>query len=155
MRFCILLTVCLLGPLLSAQDLLLQGATLLDPATQTRQQKQVWIQDGQVKAVLDQAPADFAGETLDLSGQFLLPGLYDMHVHSWGNPGTGAQMEFLGTAGSADRMLYCGVTGMLDLFSLEKDIFALRDRQRAGQAGGADIYAAGPILTCTGGHGTE
>jgi hypothetical protein len=52
-------------------------------------------------------------------------------------------------------MLYSGVTGFLDLFSIEDQILSLRDRQRSGGVVGADIHAAGPILTSTGGHGTE
>ncbi len=52
-------------------------------------------------------------------------------------------------------MLFAGVTSFLDLFAPESDIFALRDRQRTTGLAGADIFAAGPCLTATGGHCTE
>jgi len=48
-----------------------------------------------------------------------------------------------------------GVTAFLNLFSPEDYIFELRSEQRSGHFLGADIYAAGPILTCPDGHGTE
>jgi imidazolonepropionase-like amidohydrolase len=47
------------------------------------------------------------------------------------------------------------VTALLDLFNDEATIFALRDRQRAGGIGGAEIFASGPCFTATKGHCSE
>jgi hypothetical protein len=50
------------------------------------------------------------------------------------------------------RILRAGVTALLDLFNDEAAVFALRDRQRAGEVGGAEIFASGPCFTATQGH---
>ncbi|PAP77255.1 CIA30 family protein [Rubrivirga marina] len=88
----------------------------------------------------------------------MLPGLLDLHVHSYGNLSPSG-VETLGTEGAARRMLYAGVTGFLDLFADEDAIFALRDRQRAAtgpeRRDAADVHAAGPLLTAPGGYGTQ
>ncbi|MEL6589131.1 MAG: CIA30 family protein [Bacteroidota bacterium] len=141
-------------PLL-AQDILLTNAQILDPDQQIISETHLWLKDGKVYQQSEQIPADFAGPQIDLSGKYVLPAFVDLHTHSWGNAGVGGQMEMLMTKGSAERMLYCGVTAFLDLFSEENSIFAMRDQQRSEGMLGADIFCAGPILTCDGGHGTE
>lgn len=140
---------------LPAQNLLLENASIVDPETQTIETGTLWIQDGRIHQRLKKAPKHFDGERIDLRGKYLLPSLLDLHTHSWGNSGLGGNMEMLMTEKTAERMLYCGVSSFLDLFSEENYIFALRDRQRAEGGTGADLYCAGPILTCEGGHGTE
>ncbi|MFK7922661.1 MAG: CIA30 family protein [Bacteroidia bacterium] len=140
---------------LSAQDLLLENASVLNPETQTTESVHLWLKDGKIHQRLKKSPTTFEGERIDLSGQFIVPAFVDLHTHSWGNAGVGGQMEFLMTSGVAERMLYCGVTAFLDLFSEENSIFAIRQQQRSEGLLGADIYCAGPILTCDGGHGTE
>jgi imidazolonepropionase-like amidohydrolase len=148
--------------------LLLANARLVDPATRTVKRGALRIDGKRIAAVLDEAPVNFNGRTLDLDGKWVLPGLVDAHVHSWGNTGPAfRQRQMLQTSGTAKMMLYSGVTAFLDLFSPEDYIFALRNEQRSdGFPGarsattsslplGADIYAAGPILTCPDGHGTE
>jgi imidazolonepropionase-like amidohydrolase len=175
-RFTLLLTALLLVPVEttaqpasdSTNRLLLTDAQLVDPETKTVERGALQIEGERIAAVLEEAPADFDGRTLDLDGKWVLPGLVDAHVHSWGNTGPAFQQrQMLQTSGTAKMMLYAGVTGFLDLFSPEDYIFDLRNRQRTeGVRGaqsettsslplGADIYAAGPILTCPDGHGTE
>lgn len=152
--FLLFIAALLNSPLL-AQDLLLTNAQIIDPDQQSIIEAQLWLKDGKVHQQLEQIPADFAGQQIDLSGKYLLPAFVDLHTHSWGNAGVGGQMEMLMTNGSAERMLYCGVTAFLDLFSEENSIFAMRNQQRSEGMPGADIFCAGPILTCDGGHGTE
>jgi len=137
------------------QDLLLQNAQIVDPATQKISRGMILIRNGKIEQILSAAPKNFAGEKIDLAGKWIIPGLNDMHAHSYGNMAPAGQMQLLTTTGAAKVMLYCGVTGFLDLFSVENEILQLRDQQRQGGVAGADIYCAGPILTCTGGHGTE
>ena len=139
----------------SAQDLLLKNGRIVDPATRTIISGAIVIRGGTIASILPEAPATFDGRTVDLSGKWVIPGLNDMHVHSFGNIGPGNQMQLLGTADVARVMLYSGVTGFLDLFMAEDQILDTRDRQRRDGLLGADIYCAGPIITCPGGHGTE
>ncbi|MCI0690811.1 CIA30 family protein [candidate division KSB1 bacterium] len=138
-----------------SQDLLLQNAQIVDPVAQKISRGSILIRNGKIEQILNAAPKNFAGEKVDLTGKWIIPGLNDMHVHSYGNMAPGNNMQLFMTPGAAKTMLYCGVTGFLDLFSAESEILRLRDQQRRDGMSGADIYCAGPILTCTGGHGTE
>ncbi|MFK7845745.1 MAG: CIA30 family protein [Rhodothermales bacterium] len=144
-----------------AQDLLLNNAQIVDPAGETITTGSVLIRNGRVSEIssatfMAEQPASFDGEIIDLQGKWLMPGLNDMHTHSYGNMGPSQTAgDFVMTGAVARRMLYAGVTGFLDLFSAEDFIFQLREQKRNGEFPGADIYAAGPILTAPGGHGTE
>lgn len=139
------------------QGFLLTNAQLVDTEKQEIHTGHIWIQADTIVKVFTQLPESFVGERIDLTGQYVIPGLYDMHTHSWGNMAPGGLGDILSTDGTAKRMLYAGVVGFLDLFSPEAYILNLRDQQRQNpqKVPGASIHAAGPIFTCTGGHGTE
>jgi len=155
MRSFLLLLLFVITKIAFSQNLLLQNAQIVDPAAQKISRGHILIRDGKIAQILAAVPKGFKGEQIDLAGKWVIPGLNDMHVHSFGNVAPGNNMQLLMTPGTAKMMLYCGVTGFLDLFSLESQIFADREQQRKSGALGADIYCAGPILTCTKGHGTE
>ncbi|MCH7677122.1 hypothetical protein IH879_19545, partial [candidate division KSB1 bacterium] len=138
-----------------SQNLLLKNGHIVNPATQEITNGHLVIQDEIIKYILKKAPETFDGEVIDLSGKWLIPSLNDMHTHSYGNAGPGRTTQFLSTAGTAKMMLYCGVTGFLDLFNAEDYIINLRNQQRTKGLPGADIYCAGPCFTCTNGHCTE
>jgi imidazolonepropionase-like amidohydrolase len=139
-----------------APPLLLTDAHLVNPATKTVRRGALRIEGERIAAVLDEAPANFDGHTLDLNGKWVLPGLVDAHVHSWGNTGPAFQQrQMLQTMGSAKMMLYSGVTAFLDLASPEDYILNLRNRQRSEGFLGADIHAAGAPFTHPSGHGTQ
>lgn len=139
------------------QGMLLTNGLLVNPETKEIHTGHLHIQADTLVQVYKQIPQGFEGEITDLAGKYILPGLYDMHTHSWGNMAPGGLVDILSTDGTAKRMLYAGVTGFLDLFSPEAYIIDLRDKQRTSpaQVPGADIHCAGPIFTCTDGHGTE
>lgn len=151
-----LLALVLAAPL-QAQQLLISNVQVVDPATQKISKRHVLIEGDQIVSVSLKAPKSFSGATVPGDGQYLIPGLMDMHVHSWGNSSPNGRHEMLFTGGAAARMLAFGVTGFLDLFGLEDFILAARDGQRTGGFAQdlADLYCSGPILTCTDGHGTE
>jgi imidazolonepropionase-like amidohydrolase len=140
---------------ISAQDLLIRDVTVLDPINRSSRRGSVIVRDGHIADILREAPEKFEGEVLDGAGKWLIPGLNDMHVHSFGNIAPQGTMEVMGSERVARVLLFAGVTGFLDLFSMEDQILGLRDAQRKEGLEAADIYAAGPILTSTGGHGTE
>jgi hypothetical protein len=72
---------------------------------------------------------------VDGTGNFLIPGLWDMHSH---NQASGRE--------SLDLYLAHGVTGTRDMGSDLDFILPLRDRIRRGELSGPEIVAAGPIL---------
>ena len=76
-------------------------------------------------------------EPIDASGQFLIPGLWDMHVHLGGlDAGTRAGPAFIAH----------GVTGVRDMGSPLDEILTLRDGWRNASPSGPRLVAAGPIL---------
>jgi imidazolonepropionase-like amidohydrolase len=139
---------------LSAQDLVLTNARIVDPAGGTVVEGDLWIADGVVAGV-GAAPADAAGERIDLGGRWVIPALHDLHTHSSGNRAPGRVVENGGTRATAVRVLRAGVTSFLDLFGAEDDIFRVRAAQWHGDAPGAEIFAAGPCFTATRGHCSE
>ena len=81
-------------------------------------------------------------ETIDGSGQTLLPGFIDSHTHAWGD--------------ALERALVFGVTTELDMFSLPEFGRQMRaDQAKFGAPDRADLYSAGYLATVPGGHGTE
>jgi imidazolonepropionase-like amidohydrolase len=154
----ILLTILSLGLLGSvpsqANDLILKNATLLNPGKQSVVRASLLIRKGLIEKIAKSLPETEGARVLNLQGKFVLPGLWDMHVHAWGNtnPQAGAdpkRVQFLGFKGSAEAMLQCGVTGFLDL-GAPVSIFRLREEQRFGDGEGADLCASGPMFTCPG-----
>lgn len=139
----------------AAQDLAVTNAIVLDPASQTTTRGTILVRDGKVAAVGSDVAVPDGVEVMDAGGRFVVPGLFDMHTHSFGNVAPSGTGQMLGAPGVAKLALYSGVIGFLDLFSVEDMILGMRDRQRAEGLPGADIYASGPCLTATDGHCSE
>jgi imidazolonepropionase-like amidohydrolase len=97
----------------------------------------VLIHDGRIAGIEKTSAGAVAKGTqgVDGSGKFLIPGLWDMHVHlSW-------------TTGSALPVLVAnGVTGVRDMGGLLPELDDWRTRIAAGLIAGPRIVRAGPIL---------
>lgn len=145
----------LIGPAATAQDLVLQNARIVDPTTRTVTPGAIWIANGRIVGTGTSAPAGAPGERVDLGGQFVIPGLVDMHTHSFGNSAPGGVSDGGGTQATMLRVPRAGVTAFLDLFGAEDYLFGLRERQHKGEIGGAELFAAGPCFTATRGHCSE
>ncbi|MGI9629317.1 MAG: amidohydrolase family protein, partial [Longimicrobiales bacterium] len=146
-----------LTPSAQAQDVLLTSVQIVDPALETVVEGSVLVQDGLIAQIGAGVEAPEGTRTLDLAGRWVIPGLFDLHTHSFGNFAIGGAPEMLGPLGVAGVAMRAGVVGYLDLFSPEDMILGARDQQRAAQEGRqeADIFAAGPCLTATNGHCSE
>ncbi len=138
-----------------AQDLLLEHAHIVDPESWTITDGNIWIHDQAIKRIGTDTAPGFRGKKIDLTGRWVVPAFADMHAHTQrGNFGPGPWQK-LTPLEVARLCLYDGVASVVDLFADEKVIFPARDRQRREGLPGADIYAAGPMLTCTNGHGSH
>jgi imidazolonepropionase-like amidohydrolase len=137
------------------EGLLLTNAYVVDPASQEVRKSNLLIREGMILASPDRVPPEFSGQIVDMDGKWIIPGLNDMHTHSYGNQIPGDTNDSPGTEVVAQRLLYAGVTGFLDLFGDEDTLYELRARQDAGEVGGADIFTSLSCLTATDGHCTE
>jgi imidazolonepropionase-like amidohydrolase len=103
------------------------------------------VERGEVRVV--------AGETLDATGHTVLPGLFDMHVHS---PGESAPYGYFSPVDLMEAnmkgRLRAGVLSYLDVGSMAHLIFETRDRARSGAMLASNVFAAGPLFTPQGGH---
>jgi imidazolonepropionase-like amidohydrolase len=145
----ILLLLLLASPVLAAErgDLLIRDVHLVDPETQTVTAGHMLVRDGKIAQIWHSALPDDVTATQVLEGQhkWLMPGLFDLHVHATGDPApTEPEADDLAMDPTqvALRMASVGVTEFLDLGNEPGRIFAARD---AAMARAAHVDAAGPV----------
>ena len=88
-----------------------------------------------IAAVGPQVRVPKNAEVIDGTGKFLIPGLWDMHVH---HQATGPE--------AVDLFVANGVVGTRDMGADLDFILQLRDQIKRGELLGPEILAAGPIL---------
>ena len=75
------------GPAAGSPPLVLQGVTVIDmTGAAPRPGMTVVIRDGRIETVSSEASVPRGSRVVDARGKFLIPGLWDMHVHLWGSP---------------------------------------------------------------------
>lgn len=122
----------------------------------------VTVADGRIAAV-GAAPSTLPAGTLDLGERTLLPGLIDVHAHLadnawmpeedfdyWAMPP--ASFGIVGTV-NARTMLHAGFTTIRNVSEAYFTGIALRDAIAAGWIEGPRVFASGPMISITGGHG--
>jgi len=141
------------------------GTLLAVPGEPPRKEQSILISGNRIVSVVDGSvdPSDFDdAQLIDLSDQFVLPGLMDMHVHLTGelSPTSRTEALFMSTtmnalrgAHFAAKTLRAGFTTVRDLGAKPEAIFALRDAIKEGYVDGPRVFAAGSAIAATGGHG--
>jgi len=131
-----LLALLACGPAAGSPALVLKGVTVIDmTGAAPRPGMTVVVRDGRIESVAAEASVPEGARIVDAGGKFLIPGLWDMHVHLWGSP----ERLF-------PLFLANGVTGVRDMASPAEQIFRLREEVRSGKALGPRIVACGPQL---------
>src|ERR1700691_4739129 len=102
----------------------------------------VAVADGKIVAVGTNVASAPNAQVIDGSGDTLLPGLIDSHVHAW-------VREVLGMG------LVMGVTTELDMYMRWEDALKWRAEESKGASDIADFRTAGTAIAVAGGHGTE
>jgi imidazolonepropionase-like amidohydrolase len=113
-----------------------------------------------------QAPRPVDGEpVIDSAGRWLLPGLFDLHVHLTADPRQPDFLRYLITtpipdqalmgARNAREMLEAGFTAARDLGGVGYANVALKRAIDAGWIPGPRLVTAGHFLTVPGGHGDQ
>ncbi len=116
--------------------------------------RDVLLADGRISLVMERGKVTVPPGAVELSGAgaTLLPGLIDMHGHV----GNAPEPSWLGKLPNPNRnlqsYLYSGVTTVLDPADMSNQAFVRRAQVKSGELLGPRIFAAGPIVTATGGH---
>ncbi|MGI9308358.1 MAG: amidohydrolase family protein [Gammaproteobacteria bacterium] len=161
-------------PVLGKDLVVIHAGTLLAiPGEAPQREQSIVIENGRIVRVESgfATPEVIAAEFgttvtfVDLSNQFVLPGLMDAHVHIMAQPGTfvnnarrggGALSKSdLALTGAvyAQRTLAAGFTTVRDLGTNNESVFALRKAINMGLLPGPTLLTSGPTLSATGAHG--
>lgn len=136
----------------------LTNATVIDCVTpRPISGASVTIDRGRIVEVLDgsRSPDTRDADVVDLGGAYLLPGLWDVHIHPDYLAGTGASVAEQ-TALFGHRLMEAltesGVVGVRCAGASHFMDVAWKRAFDAGQYVGPRVFAAGHFLTTTGGH---
>ncbi len=145
----------------------LVGGTLIDGYGSDPIKNSVVIIEGErIKAVgtIDNTPIPKGAEVISTEGMSVLPGLWDMHVHTMinGHADYGywdetypPLFESVIMPASAHQLLMAGVTSARDLGGPLKESLAVRDAINRGDIPGATLYVSGPFIQHRPYPGTE
>ena len=121
-------------------DLALTHVTVIDAVNPVRRNQTVLIDDGRIVDIVDSdiAPEMPAAEQIDASGQYLIPGLWDFHVHF--------TFDKRFTDAMAGLFLYHGITNVRDTGGLLEDLLPVVDTLRSAGSNAPNIWYSGPLL---------
>jgi imidazolonepropionase-like amidohydrolase len=138
--------------------LVLTNARLIDCVTQTPiSGASVTVEEGRIVEVLggSDSPATQGARVIDLRGSYLLPGLWDVHVHlEWprlANP-TLAEQAVQYSYNARQGLLEAGVIGIRTAGVPHFIDVGLKRAFEAWQPVGPRVFAGGYFLTTTAGH---
>lgn len=119
-----------------SQSLVLSNANLIDVTNGNIQTGvDIYIEDGRIKSI-DKVKKDYPTTitVVNCTGKFVIPGLWDMHTHTWNSK------NFF------PLLIAKGVTGIRDMFSNMDSVQYWRKQIAVGKITGPVIYASGPIV---------
>ncbi len=119
--------------------LAIENVTVIDPVAGAIADQRVVVRDGQIVSVANQSEvAEPVAETLDGTGRFLIPGLWDMHVHFL--------YELALTDAMAGLFLDYGITSVRDTGGDLAEMQRMTQAMAADPAPEPNIYYSGPLL---------
>ena len=145
----------------SPARIFIDGGTLIDGSgAQPGENPGILIEGERIRSLGGEAAAEPGTEVISADGKWVLPGLFDLHVHvTFMLSGPRRLDDDIFNAIRSERFLEryqeIGVTTVRDVGAREWIGYSLKRTQRAGLMGGARYYTSGPIITVTGGHGSE
>jgi len=164
----VVLAALLLAGGASAEPVIIDHATLIDGTGRPpKPDVSVVVDGGRFTLVGPSILArGIAGRRIDATGKFLIPGLFDVHIHLAGFSRGGKDWVPGSKEGkwTVDRkegeaalasFLYAGVTSVLDVGNIPQNILPLRADERAGKILSPHIFATGNLVTYPGSHGTD
>ncbi|SNY99366.1 Imidazolonepropionase [Flagellimonas pacifica] len=145
----------------------LVGGTLIDGFGSDPIKNSVILIEGErIKAIgtIETLPVPDNAELISTEGMSVLPGLWDMHVHTMINGHADYTywdktypplFEDVIMPSSAHQLLMAGVTSTRDLGAPLKESISVRDRINNGEIPGATLYVSGPFIQHRPYPGTE
>ena len=124
---------------LNTVDIAITNTTLVDVSHGTRSNQTVLVSAGKIVDVVASSeivPA--AKKVIDGQGKFLIPGLWDMHVHITYEPDL--------TVAMPDLFLSYGITSVRDTGGLMANLTPEIEKWRAAGAVAPNIFFSGPLL---------
>ena len=121
-------------------DLVISNVTLVDAVNPLRYNQTVLIDGGRIVDIFssDSASEIVTMKRLDASGRYLIPGLWDFHVHF--------TFDKRFTDAMAGLFLYYGVTQVRDTGALLDDLLPVVETLRSAGAKAPSIWYSGPLL---------
>jgi imidazolonepropionase-like amidohydrolase len=128
-----------------AQATVIDNVTIVDVTNgRLRSHKTIVIEGNRISRIDDASDESRAAATLDGTGMFVIPGLWDMHVHAYFTNDTA---KFHSTSEVMLPLFIAnGVTGVRDLGSNLEATLAARDSVNAHQLIGPRMLVSGPML---------
>lgn len=137
---CILVTNCTPPGEVFEGALCIQNITTVDPNDGVRERQTVIIKDGKILKVAPTAELRLSdkNQVIDGTGKFLIPGLWDAHVHF-------AYMDYLAPR-MFDLFLLYGITSVRDTGGEINFVRKWRDAAKADPTAAPRVMIAGPLL---------
>ncbi|MDV6330843.1 amidohydrolase family protein [Asticcacaulis sp. 201] len=142
----------------------LRGGRVFDSVSAATRPATVVIEDNHIRAILPAGAADWPADAriVDVTGETVMPGLIDMHVHLT-YPDSDANIDEQGSAvdgamrGSRNLrwMIESGFTAVRDLNGIGEAPYVLAQWSADNAIPAPRVFTAGHIITGTGGHATE
>ena len=154
-----------------SRKLALVGGTLIDGNGGRPIRNSVILIDGERIAAIgttETRPVPTGYQVISTEGMSVLPGLWDMHVHTminghgdyahWDSTYTNAKSGVLGNVimpASAKQLLMAGITSVRDLGAPLEESLALKQAINSGKIPGPTVYVSGPFIQHAPYPGTE
>lgn len=133
------------APAIQPADLLIRSATIIDVRTgKLAPHRTIAVRDGTIIGVVrDKFAGRFqAARTIDAHGKFVMPGLWDMHVHFGGGAALVQENKDL-----LPLYIANGITAVRDCAGdLSDEVLAWRDAVARGELFGPTIFTSGPKI---------
>ena len=134
----VLAVVAACSPSSPSADLAISNVTVIDAVNGVREARTVLVHDGRIVAVRDATESVDAAATVDGTGRYLIPGLWDFHVHLTYDDRLTAAMPGL--------FLAHGVTSIRDTGGALELVAAAVQALRADTALAPRVFFAGPLM---------